>query len=383
MKYILTSFLAMMFTIAFPQQTVFDQNKVITLFQNQEFEELVQYLEPFSSQDSLNIQLLGYLGNAYNMSERPKQAARYYEKIISIDSLNITANQNLVNLYFNKNEEAAQMLTQRLIRLQPHKSSYYRTMGMLMDRKKLKDSALIFYEAAYKIDSNDLRNVSSLADILIDLENFERADSIISSGMQRDSMYIPLLISAIRSAYVTDHYDKCISPGQRLMQVGDVTLKPLTQLILSYYLLNRYDECIEVCEYLRSQEIDAEAVNYYEAKAWAKLGDFDKSNDLLRLCINSSISERAEQYYLALADNQEETENFKKAIAYYDTAFYLFKSPLVKYNVGRIYETKLKNSEQANKYFKGYLLIADTATPDEKKVYYYLRNRYRTKKTKN
>jgi tetratricopeptide (TPR) repeat protein len=194
---------------------------------------------------------------------------------------------------------------------------------------------------------------------------------------------VPLLVSAIRLAYETENYEQTIVPGERLIRLGEVTLKPLTQLILSYYTLSRYQECIAVCNYLKQQEIITEAVNYYEAKAWAKLGKFDQSNELLRLCIESAISERAEMYYSALADNYETTGFYVKAIAHYDTAYYLFRDPVVKYNLGRIYETRMKNPMMANKYFKSYLSMADTSTRDEKKIYRYLHERYRSKKNKN
>lgn len=91
--------------------------------------------------------------------------------------------------------------------------------------------------------------------------------------------------------------------GGRLVAQQDVTIKPLTQLILAYYHLEQYTECIEVCD---------------------------------------SFSERAEMYYYALADNAEETGNYTSAITNYDTAYYLFKAPIVKYNLGRIYQTKFE-----------------------------------------
>ena len=159
-----------------------------------------------------------------------------------------------------------------------------------------------------------------------------------------------------------------------------MNLSALTKVALAYYNLQKYQECVRVCEYMLGVGLEVEAVFYYEAKAWAKLREFDRSNALLRTCIESAVSQKAELYYFALADNYEETEQYNRAIAHYDTAYYLFKAPLVKYNVGRIYETKLKNPDKANKYFKNYLLIADTSTPDEKKVFWYLHNRYRVKK---
>lgn len=353
----------------------YDPNKVTAFFQDQQYDEAIAYLKPIAQADSSNIPVLAYLAYAYNVSENSIAAARYYERILAVDSTNVSANQNLANLYLQRRETDAELLTERLIRLQPNRSIHYRNKGQLLDRRKVKDSAAAFFEKAYGLDSHDLRNVSAFADILIDTSNYVKADSILQAGLQLDSMYVPLLMSAIRSAYETEKYDEAITYGERLVAQQEVTIKPLTQLILAYYHLEQYAECIELCEYMRQQEIQTEAVKYYEAKAWAKLGKYERSNELLRECLASAIADRAEMYYYALADNAEETGNYTSAIANYDTAYYLFKAPLVKYNVGRIYQTKLKNTEVADKYFRKYLLLADTSKADEKKIYQYLRRR--------
>jgi tetratricopeptide (TPR) repeat protein len=377
MRMFLFSFLSLTGFSLFAQHNTFDANRVMNYFQDQEFDDAIRYLQPIADNDSTNVIVLSNLAYAYNMTDRPNAAAVYYKRVLSIDSVNISANQNLARLYANKNDSLAELLTSRLIRLQPQRALHYRSMGYLLDRRKQKDSATIFFEAAYRLDSNDTKNISALADILIDTKKYPRADSLLAIGIAIDSMYTPFLISVIRSAYDNEKYENAILPGRRLIQQQDVTIKPLTQLILSYYHLNRYTECIDACEYLRQQEIETEAVKYYEAKAWSKLGDYSRSNELLRECLESAISERAEVYYYALADNYEEIGSYSRAIAHYDTAYYLFKAPLVQYNLGRIYESKLKNPVKANKYFKNYLMLADTSTPDEKKVYHYLNDRYR------
>jgi tetratricopeptide (TPR) repeat protein len=361
-------------------QNQFDRNKVLDYFQGQQFEDAIGYLLPLSAHDSTNIQLLGYLAYCYNMLDDVKSAARYYTKIILIDSTNISANQNLAAIHSNKNPEIAEMITWRLMRLQPGKAMHYRNMGDLLVGSNLRDSAVLFYEKAYALSPGDPKNVAALTEVLLDLKDYPTADSILATGLEKDSMNVAYLILKIRSAFETENYENTLDPGEKLMQQQEIPLKSLLQVVVSYYNLNQYHHCIRICDYLRSNEIEGEAMNYYEAKAWSKLKDFDKSNELLQACIKSALSEKAEMYYYALADNYEEVGKYKTAIAHYDTAYYLFRDPLMKYNIGRIYETKLKNSEVAGKYFKRYLMYADTSTPDKKKVYHYLNKRYSTKK---
>ena len=167
------------------------------------------------------------------------------------------------------------------------------------------------------------------------------------------------------------------------MRLDEPSLSALTQIVLSYYNLEMYNDCIRVCEYMLHSDLDIEAIYYYEAKAWAKLKDFAKSNELLQTCLAKAISKTAEMYYYNLGENQEALKQFKKAVSQYDTAYYLFKNPVMKYNCGRIYESNLKNEKLAQKYYTAYLALAKPQSPNEKKAYEYVRERWSKKKLKS
>lgn len=118
-----------------------------------------------------------------------------------------------------------------------------------------------------------------------------------------------------------------------------------------------------------------ENIFFYKAKAWASLKEFSRSNDLLKTCVGLAISKNAEMYYYNLALNYEAMKQYKKAVANYDTAYYLFKKPVMNYNSGHICEINLKNSTLAKKYYTEYLSKANPVEADEKKAYQYLKNR--------
>ncbi|GAC1432791.1 MAG: hypothetical protein NVSMB7_08560 [Chitinophagaceae bacterium] len=85
-------------------------------------------------------------------------------------------------------------------------------------------------------------------------------------------------------------------------------------------------------------------------------------------------------YYYNLGDNYEAMNQFTMAVKQYDSAYYLFKSPLMKYYTGRIYESTLKNEKLARKYYLQYLKFATPQSADEKKAYEYIRAKYGKKK---
>jgi len=161
----------------------------------------------------------------------------------------------------------------------------------------------------------------------------------------------------------------------------ETPLTPLTQLAISYYNLRRYIDCVRICQFMLNHELDEEPVYYYEAKALSKLKDFKKSNDLLRICLAKAISKTAELYYYDLGGNYEALKEYKEAVMQYDTAYYLFKNPLMNYNCGGIYETNLKNERLARRYYAIYLKEERPKSPEEKQAYLYVKRKWGVQKT--
>ncbi|MBC7422766.1 MAG: hypothetical protein H7334_04840 [Ferruginibacter sp.] len=366
---------------SYGQLTSIDKNKVMDYFQNQQFDEAINYVLPALTVDTLNIALLGYAGYANFMNDNTADAEKYYLKILGIDSNYISAIQYVAVINKNQNTAKAIQYTRRLITLQPGKAIHYRSMGELFKRMNRTDSAYIYYSQAYQLSPADNKNAIGFAEVLIDEQKYTMADSIIRLGLLKDSLNIPLLKLCIRSAYATDTYQNALLPGEKLIRLNEPSLTPMTQLFLSYYNLKLYTDCIRVCDYLILNSYLTENVLYYQAKCWAKLKDYNKSNGLLKTCVRLAISKEAEMYYYNIALNWDALKQYKKAINNYDTAYYLFKNPVMNYNSGRISEVNLKNLPLAKKYYAEYLLKANPTEADEKIAYQYLKSRWGKKRT--
>ena len=59
----------------------FEKAKVVDLIQNQQYDEVLSYLKPFSITDSQNIQVLSYMGFVNNLVENNKEAVKFYQKV--------------------------------------------------------------------------------------------------------------------------------------------------------------------------------------------------------------------------------------------------------------------------------------------------------------
>jgi tetratricopeptide (TPR) repeat protein len=360
-----------------------DKNIVIDFFQNQQFEEALSYLAPAVSIDSNNINLLAWMGYGSYMTDDKVAAENYYQRIVRLDSNNVPALYYLVRLNKDDAHVIAMGYAARLIALQPEKPLWWRTMGDLFRRSNEVDSAIYFHDRAYELTPTDYRNIVALADDLIEKKEYHQADSILDIGLARDSMNLSLLRSRVHSAYLSQDYAAAIVPGERIVRQNQPILNAVTWLALSYYNLKMYNECVGACEYMLSNGFDVEAIYYYEARAYAKLKEYKKSNELLGICLKKAISHTAEWYYNDLAENDESLKNYRSAIAHSDTAYYLFKDPLMLYNCGRISESLLKNESMARKYYRQYLSVAHPASAEEQKAYNYVRRRWGATTSRN
>lgn len=357
-----------------------DKEKITGLFENQLFEEAIDYLNPFYLTDSNNLQLLNFLGYANYMNDNKEKAAVYFQKTLIRDSNNISANQYLGSIHIADNHPgAAVIFFQRLIHLVPDRSSYYRILGNIFSKIQEKDSALFYYNRAYQLAPYDNKNITAYTENLLNDSNYVRADSILRTGLEKDPMNISYLKLLILSSYDSKNYQAAISPGEKLIDLGELSVKIIPKLALSYYMLSRYKDCIRVCEILDSNNLAGESIYYYEASSWSKLNNPRLSNKLLEKCLDYSISKTSELYYFNIAQNCESLKAYKQAIASYDTAYYLFKSPGMLYSAGRMYDAQ-KNYSKAKTYYLKYLRLAHPLTKDDRRLYQYVKNRCKSLK---
>lgn len=353
-----------------------DKDKVMDLFQDQQFDDAINYLSPVLKADSDNMPALTYAGYAYYMEDNEAAATACYRRMLGIDSNSITGLHYLVLLLQNSESTEALGYASRLLALQPVKAVWWRTVGELWRRRQKPDSALAYLQRAYTLAPTDLRTITDLGSVLIDGKAYDEADSLLDIGLTLDSMNVSLLKLRVQGAYWSKNYNEALAPGERLLRLQEPAVNALEWLSLSYYDLNQYPDCIRVCEGMQDLGLDLEAVYYYESRAQAKLKNFVMSDSLLRRALKKAISNTAEWYYDDLGDNYESTHDYRKAVAHYDTAYYLFKDPLTLYTCGRICETELHEPDRVRVYFRRYLALARPQTEEEKKVYAYVKRRY-------
>jgi tetratricopeptide (TPR) repeat protein len=365
------------------QQSEIDKNKLADYFQNEQYNDAIRYLRTIAANRSNDIYVLNSLGYANYMNKDLQKAEDYYLKAFKADTLNFTANKYLALINTNnKQYNKALGYYNRLVKTQPPNGILYKYMGDVYAEKDNTDSALIMYSAACNLQPTNPKIVSAYANELLSGKNYKSTDSVLNAFLAYDSANSSVMMLAVRSAYEQENYQQAAIFSNRWLHVDVIDINTTVHLAVSNYNLKNYIVCYQLCDTLLQQRIEAESILYYASRALYKLNQFKKSNELLVQCLNKAISKNADTYLSSKADNYESLKQYKQAIAAYDTAYYLFKSPLSLYNIGRLYESGLKNNKAAYQYYSRYLKSGKPQSKDEKRVYAYVKELLGNKRKK-
>jgi tetratricopeptide (TPR) repeat protein len=365
------------------QQEQVNKTRVAEYFQNEQFKEAIDYLLPTVQNDLQDIYTLNALGYAYLMNEETSNAEFFFKKIYSIDSTNFTANKYLAQIEKDRdNFISALEYHERMIRTQPRNASLFKSTGDLCLLLKRKDSALVYYAQSYLLQPYNFKYASAYVNQLLNQKSYGIADSILTIFLSIDSVHVPAMMLAIRSAYEQDNYKSAVAFSNRWLNINgdDNNLSTTLRLAVANYELKNFLVSYKLCDTLMKQDLLDENLFYHAARALNKLGRYKESNHFYTECLDQAISKNAEKYFFGKAENFESMRQYKSAIASSDTAYYLFQNPLALYNMGRLYETGLKNKTKALSFYNQYLKKATPSTAQEKKAYAYLKELLEGKK---
>ncbi|HEX5554592.1 MAG TPA: hypothetical protein VFX43_15215 [Chitinophagaceae bacterium] len=333
-----------------------DRGILMGYFENQQYGRAADYLLSIYKGDSVGLQGLSLLGYTYYMDNQLMQAATFYRRMFALDSANITACNYLgkINL-LNGDKKRALHFFCHLVALKPGVSGYYKQLAVLWDQLGNNGAAAYYYRLSYDLNPHDPDVVSSLAGHWIMQQLYRRADSVLDISLEQDSMQAKVIETRVWSAYEQDSYRDIFPLVARLKRMGYIEQNPFLYAAIGYYYTSQYGKCVETCDFMISHKLKSRPVLYLEAMAFKQQKKYSLSLAMLNECIGLAINRDADNYYSAKGDIYESLRQYHNAIRQYDTAYYIFKSPLQLYNKARIYDARLKSPKTALRYYRLYL----------------------------
>jgi tetratricopeptide (TPR) repeat protein len=366
----------LLFAINTKAQDNIDKALLMDYFQEQQFDKAIQYLEGTVKVQEANG--LALLASAYYQSGQAAQAEKNYKLVLEKDSNHIPALQNLGNIARQQRQPAkAFTYFEKLVTLRPLNAIYYKQLGLVCeDIVGKQDSAFKYMLQSYELNQKDVTVISSLCADFIAKKEYGRADSMLKQYMLFDSTQVSIIAQVMKVSYLQKDFSTATMYGERLLSMGVADPMAAIYLAVSYYSLKKYDSCALVYDKMMAlTHASPETLTYYAGLAYARMKNYEKSNQLIQECIDQAKSKSLDSYYATLADNYEQMRQFRKAISYYDTSYYLFKDPMRQYGIGRIYEQHLQDPLNAKKHYKQYVLHAKPENKEEESIHTYVKER--------
>lgn len=355
-------------------QSLYSGSQLQQYYQNQDFEGAVQYLKQFSN-DSLSWQYHLDYGYSLYMNNQVTEALSVFKIAWQKQPENLQANIYLALIYnMLRRKENALLHHKLLTMLAPLNGKFWQQCGDAFSRLKIDDSAKLCYTKAYQLKPFDDGIVVDYSDALDKAKQKDSAMLIVDMFLQNDTTSTAMLSQKVKLSFKKEDYKSAIVWGEKLMNCNALGFQTYNYLAYSYLNEKQFDSCIKVYALAELENMGNESLTYCAALAYTGKKNYAKSNELLDDCLKLNLMPTAITYFRGKADNYESTKEFKKAIAQYDSAYYIFHKPLDLYYKGRVYDIFLNNKPQASLFYKKYIAEQKKPeTPVEAKLFNYIK----------
>lgn len=310
--------------------------------------------------DSLSTEVLRLKGICYHQLGNYHEAIATYERIVETDSMNAGALLALGQLYAKQKQYGGSFICYtKLIGMDSLNSYYYKQYGIVALQAHVGGVAFSNFSKAIELNPTDIESNALLAELLIEGDQPEMADHMLTNALALTSSPVLTLLLA-KAQMGSKKYVEAIQTTNRIMANGDTLSAHARIMGISNYKLNNYNKTIYWMNFMLRNGVKAEWIYYYLGMSYQKLNEQDSAILYINKAIEEGISDDIDIYYTQLASSYEAANNFKMAIKYYKAAYEESKSGILLYHIARNYDVYYKDKAQAIEYFKRYLNSEDT-----------------------
>lgn len=328
------------------------------LIQTYNFEKALVMLNGLN--DSMSVEVLQRKGHCYAQLGNYNDAVNEYQNILGIDSLNVRALMALGQLFGKQKQYGGAFICYtKLIGVDSLNSYYYKQFGIVANNAGIPGVAVANFFKALVLNPRDIESTTLLAEILIDSDHPEIADSLLTKAIEI-SPSVNLRVMLAKAQYNEKKYKQVIHTVNQLLIEGDTSAQAVRHMAVSYYKLDKNEECIRWLNYMMSRSWKAEIIFYYLGMAYQNLNKQDSAIFYLNRAIDEGITDNIGIYYTQLATSYEAVNSLKTAIKYYKMAYDESKSGILLYHLARNYDRVYEDKTQAIRYFRRYLESEDT-----------------------
>lgn len=360
-KLFLCILVAIIHLYTFAQSIVLDKEKLLEFYQTQRYADAATYLKSIYPVDTKDVKVLTQIAYCNMMAGNLPEAEKNYLMINEIEPNTLPVLFNLANINTRRgNDLKAKTYIENIVKIDSTNFKAIKQLaGLIKDSLKLKT---FYLEKANALNTADADVAIDLAEAYKKTKKYAPAYQVLKVASKADTANFFLLEAQLPIANELKKYVEVIELGEKLIKNGgdDKVVKDVAK---AYYFLKDYKKAISYFQSLEKVDMQNEMTLYMTTLSFRELKDLPMAITYAKKTIEEAISPNTSTYYSLLAGLQENNGKLLPAVASYKRGLTFSENSNIYYNLGLLYDLKLKQQKSALTYYKLYL----KSDPDPKK----------------
>lgn len=358
MKYLYLLFLFLVFSDSLfaQQQDPKADSLLVEYYQSQRFIEAADFLSKRYPEPVTNPKIISQLAYTANMANKLPNAEAYYQRLYSIDSTSLPVLFNMAGINARRgNSTKAISFYKRILKIDSTNFTVYKQLALLASGTGDVTNEVIYLQKANRINPQDGNVAFDLATTYSSFHLENQAEKVIDVALKADSANLLLLRGKAQVCYTQKKYPETIAVCKNLIANYDRSSQVINYKGISEFNTQQYNDCIKTFRMLDSAGIHTETSYYYLGLSYKSVKDNNKAIYYLKKAIDEGISPNVGTYYSEIGDSYDHLHLPKKAVIAYQKGLTFGEIPMTYYALASVYDSNLKDTANAIKYYKRYL----------------------------
>ena len=367
MKKLILFFCCSFCLLANAQDITIDNEKLLEYYQTQRYAEAAQYLQNIYPSDTEDVKALSQIAYCYMMAGKLPDAEKNYLKINDLQPHTLSVLFSLASINSRRgNGFAAKIYLSEIVKLDRNNFNAYKQLANFTDSVKLK---IIYLQKANQLNPVEPDVAFDLATAYKNLKLFDPAYNVLKVAIAADTSNLSLLQAQLPIANELKKYKEVVTVGEKLMQ-NEANANVIKDVGRAYFSLKNYQKCISLYKMLEAIGMQNESILYYLAISFRELKNYDMAAIYAKKTIEEGISTNTASYYRLLGGIYENNNQTTSAATAYKKGLTFSANSSIYYQLGLLYDLKLKQKQNAISYYKQYLKSKPNAELEKEQIDY-------------
>lgn len=321
--------------------------------------------EEWKALDNSSISPYYFAAKSLARKGRKREAIENIKHALAIDSTHVPSLLAYAELAKQTNKSDALLYYEKLVVINPSNAYFYREAAESAVEILKLEKAIAYYSLAYQFDSLDLITVNGFAKLLLQMEQYADADSLLDRTLKLDSTNRFARLTKAKLAFTSEEW-KDVLAWLEPIKVDRSSPSALRYTGISLYHLGRYEEAIDVLRNLSNFFPRLDYPHYYMGLCMEKLGQLERAATQYGQAVNKALSNNLGTYYERLGLMQQKEGMHKEAIHTFLMAKNFSAKNVLNFHLAKSYDVYYQDRTMAVEMFKTYIKQEETQQSQER-----------------